>query len=44
MSLLTEEEEKELAILRGLQKDPTRWLSQKEFDRVCELVDKQNKH
>ena len=36
-------ETEELKILRALQADNTRWLSQKEFDRIQELVKKQFK-
>lgn len=30
----------ELRMLRGLQADNTRWLSQEEFDRIQELIKK----
>jgi len=42
---LTIEEQKELKLLRALQADHTRWLSQEEFDRINELITKRgNNH
>lgn len=41
--MLTEKEEKEMKILRGLQNDHTRWLSQDEFNRIEELIAKKIK-
>lgn len=40
---LTREEVSELELLRLLQADHTRWLSQAEFDRIKELARKQFK-
>lgn len=37
-----EKEERELKMLRVLQADSTRWLSQEEFDRIKELSTTKN--
>ena len=40
--MLTEEQQKELQVLRGLQKRPDRFFLQQEFDRLNELSSLQN--